>query len=851
MITTTRQLWPTQERGIAGVAQARAEGHRRILMTAPTGAGKSIMICEIIAREVEAGGRAVLYTMRKMLREQLSRTLEQHGIEHGIRASGEEENMDRPVQVSSMQTEHSRVYRQKRWDLHRASLVVIDEAHLQKAALARRIMDDHSDHGAVIVGVTATPLDMDGLYTVLVQAGTTSELREIGALVRADHYGPDEPDKDMIGKTPTGEYEIDGKVRQIWTHIVFGRVLTEFFRLNPEQKPTILFAPGVAESLWFAEQFACPKKRDESLRHFPAVPAAHIDGSECWLHGEYHRSSREKRDEILAGVRDNSIKIVCNRFVLREGIDIPELEHGILATVFGSLQSYLQSGGRLLRACPKTGKKRCVIQDHGGCLDTETEILTRRGWLGCDEVSDEDTIGTMSLESGAFEWCQNEGTIRKTRDSFMKQAVCPHINIRVTDYHEMVMRSDARGGAWKKIKAGELSLRKSNWIIPTSAIEDVAPCNLSDAEIGFIGWFITDGCLDSARIRIYQSGYAPAKHHAHIVSCLEGCGFRYSRRERLRTSPFSGDPSREVIYSISSGRKSEGGWDRLTPWIDKSFPMEVFEKLDRRQFGVLLHAMNLGDGLKRQAQNQKTISLAVAKKDVADRIQSLAVRRGYRCNIARENHKSGCVIFILHIRDSQVATVAKGEFTDSYIGLDERVWCVQTSNGTIITRRHGKVAIMGNSWWRHGSLNADRVWSIGDTARVTNGLREDRMREKKEKEPIVCPNCFACRMSGPRCWKCGFEHHQKSRLVIQSDGTLRERTGDIYRPHTTRMKNNTLDLWKQMFYRARMKGRTFKQAEALFFIENHYYPPRDLPLMPINDVDWYRPVNAVPMDRLT
>ena len=49
---------------------------------------------------------------------------------------------------------------------------------------------------------------------------------------------------------------------------------------------------------------------------------------------------------------------------MREGIDAPWLEHGILATVFGSLSTYLQSVGRLLRASP--GKDRCTIQDHGG-----------------------------------------------------------------------------------------------------------------------------------------------------------------------------------------------------------------------------------------------------------------------------------------------------------------------------------------------------------------------------------------------------------------------------------------------------------------------------------------------------
>jgi hypothetical protein len=55
-----------------------------------------------------------------------------------------------------------------------------------------------------------------------------------------------------------------------------------------------------------------------------------------------------------------------------------------------------------------------------------------------------------------------------------------------------------------------------------------------------------------------------------------------------------------------------------------------------------------------------------------------------------------------------------------------------------------------------------------------------------------------------------------------------------------------------MHYRARRSRNrmTGTQAEALFFLENHYYPPRNLPLMPINVIDWFLPVADVPGYRL-
>src|SRR5207302_733945 len=124
-----------------------------------------------------------------------------------------------------------------------------------------------------------------------------------------------------------------GRVRLI------GRVWEWFEKINPEHKPTILFAPSVQGSLWFAEQFI--KK---------GVPAAHIDGEEVFVDGQVYRTGKSVREDVLGRSRDGRIGVLCNRFVLREGIDAPWLCHGIFATVFGSLQSYLQSGGRLLRA---------------------------------------------------------------------------------------------------------------------------------------------------------------------------------------------------------------------------------------------------------------------------------------------------------------------------------------------------------------------------------------------------------------------------------------------------------------------------------------------------------------------
>jgi superfamily II DNA or RNA helicase len=346
--------WPHQTFGVSQVIAAVRAGVRRVLLTSPTGMGKSYMIGEIIKWGLSEGMRPVLYTNRKLLIEQLHGFLSGEGISHGVRASGRWDNVYADVQVSSIPTEVARLKRKRGHSLHRSELAICDEAHLNKETGAKNIQKWHLDAGASWLGVTATPIGLNEMYDKLIVAGCMTSGRQCGALVMADHFGPDEPDmRKFKPNTKTGEYTENQIKKAIMTKTVWGRVLSHWQRLNPLALPTILFAPGVPESIWFCEQF-----RKAGYR------AAHIDGDNVIVDGVTYDASPAKRKEVVDGVKSGYIQVICNRFVLREGIDIPELRHGIFATVFGSLQSYLQSGGRLLRRT--VGKDTVTVQDHGG-----------------------------------------------------------------------------------------------------------------------------------------------------------------------------------------------------------------------------------------------------------------------------------------------------------------------------------------------------------------------------------------------------------------------------------------------------------------------------------------------------
>lgn len=370
------ERWPVQVRFVALVLDAIGRGVRRLLVTSPTGTGKSLAVCDLITRLVGEGWCVILYTNRRLLIDQLCGVLDAQGIDYGVRAAGfdADEGKFWPVQISSLPTERSRVLRRKVWDIFargQRCLAVIDEAHVNDGPQDRQVVARHVEAGHFVLGVTATPLGLGESYDELLVAGTVSEGRECGALVEALQYDFASPDLRGVRGAESGEDLSEPVVRKAMMRPgLIGRVFDAFDRLNPTRRPTILFAPGVAESVWFAEEFT---KR--------GVSAAHIDGENVWLGGRLYRSDRQMRQEVLDASRDGECVVLCNRFVLREGVDCPWLAHGVAATIFGSLQTYLQSGGRLLRNHPSLLNGAITFQDHGGNCFRHGSLNEDREWF--------------------------------------------------------------------------------------------------------------------------------------------------------------------------------------------------------------------------------------------------------------------------------------------------------------------------------------------------------------------------------------------------------------------------------------------------------------------------------------
>jgi superfamily II DNA or RNA helicase len=297
------ELRPYQEQVVREVEQ-----HRRPIIVAPTGSGKTIIAAEIIRR---AENRHVLFLAhRRELIHQARNKLADFGVRAGLILAGHSPDKMLGVQVASIQTLWSRCIRQDN-DLPHADIVFIDEAHHARARTYRQIIDAYPD--ARIYGMTATPCRRDGrglgnVFDAMVECPQVQELIDLGYLVKTKVFAPCKPNLKGV-QTRQGDYVESQLAERMDRAELVGDIVTHWHR-HADGRKTVVFATSVAHSIHL---------RDEFVRS--GVRAEHIDGS----------TPKDDRDEILARLECGDLELVSNCQVLTEGWDMPDVACCILA----------------------------------------------------------------------------------------------------------------------------------------------------------------------------------------------------------------------------------------------------------------------------------------------------------------------------------------------------------------------------------------------------------------------------------------------------------------------------------------------------------------------------------------
>jgi len=370
--------WPHQITGVDGFWGAVDAGAKNICLHSPTGGGKSFITVKLIEEARRRGMKTSFNVNRKSLAEQTRKVFVENGLTPGMRASEYDPDFKQDVQVCMTPTESIRTFgTNPSWGKHDAKLVFFDEAHTEKSIRAVKMIEAYKQQNpdTVFCGLTATPLDLWHLYDTLVVAGTNSELRDCGAHLWAKEFCPTMPDMMKARRNKEGEYSEKDVEKKMKPQVVFGHILEHHRRLNPTLKPALVFAPSVGASIEIADMY---------LRS--GIRAAHIDAKNIYYGEKNERgvpvmedSTKVKnREELFDKVRNGEIQVLVNRFILIEGVDLPQVYHLVFATTFGSLTQFLQSGGRVLRN--HASLDHVLVQDHGGHFYRHGSLNDDRVW---------------------------------------------------------------------------------------------------------------------------------------------------------------------------------------------------------------------------------------------------------------------------------------------------------------------------------------------------------------------------------------------------------------------------------------------------------------------------------------
>jgi PBSX family phage portal protein len=374
----------------------------------------------------------------------------------------------------------------------------------------------------------------------------------------------------------------------------------------------------------------------------------------------------------------------------------------------------------------------------GRCHSEDTEYLTLEGWKLYQEVKDSDLLATVNCESGLLEY-----QLPTARHDYDLRGELVHLCNRgvdalVTLNHQMWTRSTVaslrREKEWSFVEASRLpELRgKMNGCIeiPVSAwwegeeknefeipggwrvngwTPDKSTKNRArdeerhkralqnyqlarvpmDSFLRFLGYFISEGSTTETRGPIVLSQKrGPVAWD--MVECLREIGFEptvvESRPDELNISVCHGglwEWLRENC-GISSGKKR-------IPRFALGLPP--------RQLLILLDSMVAGDGSRDSRGSEGSFSYTSTSRFLNDQLHELCLKCGVALTSRRVNPEepgwSSKWCSYGTVKQRHLLKVDSPQYQK--VEYEGKVYCFTTPNGTLVTRRNGRVLVSGNS----------------------------------------------------------------------------------------------------------------------------------------------------------
>lgn len=348
------------------------------------------------------------------------------------------------------------------------------------------------------------------------------------------------------------------------------------------------------------------------------------------------------------------------------------------------------------------------------CMCLKTKALTKRGWKFQHDILFDDELYSLNPDTGKGEWAQIKNIHLYEYTGNLYETESQSISSLSTPNHAWYVTSTSDS----KIQRVESSgLKPEHSIVPIPPVENGTIVE-KDCFVELMGWIVTEGsyCVrkagtrkkdkrgdytmrtDSICVEITQSLTKNADKCKQIDACIKANGMKFST---------SIDKRNNVMRYRICGLAGKYIRDRFP---DKRLSEKFIVSLTQSQLLLLCETMILGDGSQQKERNGKShYSCEYRGYDriLVEQFQMAATLAGLQNTFSeglpedRNKHRSeryANIPYRVRIKRRPGYSCRSILNDTNLVHYDKQlVWCPETSTGTWIAQRDGKVYVTGNS----------------------------------------------------------------------------------------------------------------------------------------------------------
>lgn len=331
-------------------------------------------------------------------------------------------------------------------------------------------------------------------------------------------------------------------------------------------------------------------------------------------------------------------------------------------------------------------KNLIALKGNHDCLDTKTEVFTKRGWLKYNQLTFEDfVIGINSF--GKSDWQKIKNIIIK-KSNHLNYYSNNKIDMALTDGHRIMYKENDEF-KYKKVRDIRFNDRLS---IPLACDTCQITYPILDEEIKLVAWILTDGNINkNGYITIYQS---KPKNLEYIKNLLIKLNLKFTHYKRQRKNvKILGKEVKSILEANEFKILAESS-HLITKKLIKSkktIPDWCY-KLSSNQLRTFLFEIIRGDG---SIYKNTTNAILYGTYEFLSNIQPLFNMAGYSANLKKSNRGD----FRLNISIVQTIDIRQDLNIIKRVTGNFNVWCLEVPFTNFLVRRNDKSYFTGNCWF--------------------------------------------------------------------------------------------------------------------------------------------------------